>query len=89
MENADFYKELIARRSVLISQYGVLRRCAAKLIRRGAVGFDKDHHRYYVRVGDYFRGTGKDLRAAKQLMVLQSAIAEQAMRLLELEQIIK
>jgi hypothetical protein len=88
METADFYKELISRRAVLIKQYGTLRRCAVKLINRGAVGFDKEHHRYYMRTGDYFRGTGRDRRAAVMLMQLQSMIAEQAMRLLELEQII-
>lgn len=88
MNNRDFRRELIKRRKVLVRQYATLRRCAAKLIKRGTVRFDSERHTYIVRVGDYRRGSFRDLMAAKKLIELQMQIKGQAMRLLELEDVI-
>jgi hypothetical protein len=89
MNNRNFNTELITRRAVLVEQYARFKRCAAILMKRGSVRFDKERHTYFIRVGDYFRGTGRDYVAAKKLMELQSLIKEQSVRLLELEDIIE
>jgi len=88
MNNTDFNTELKLRRAALIEQYARLRRIAAILIQRGSVRFDKDQHSYYMRTGDYFRGSIKDRMAAMKLMELQKLIRDQAVRLLDLERII-
>jgi len=97
MNPNEMKHELVNRRAALVEQQARLKRIAAILMERGVVCFDKERHcyaiskhpRHFIRVDGKVRPAGRDMIAALKLMELQSLIKDQAVRLLELEDILK